>query len=56
MPAPIATFKCLCDRDAIQSVILFGSRVFVVDVDRERDAFLRGEGFRVMRFWNFEVD
>jgi very-short-patch-repair endonuclease len=24
--------------------------------DEARDAFLRGEGFRVMRFWNFEVD
>jgi very-short-patch-repair endonuclease len=24
--------------------------------DAARDAFLRGEGFRVLRFWNFEVD
>ena len=24
--------------------------------DEARDAFLRGEGSRVMRFWNFEVD
>ncbi|MDR6662540.1 very-short-patch-repair endonuclease [Tardiphaga robiniae] len=24
--------------------------------DEVRDTFLRGEGFRVLRFWNFEVD
>ncbi len=24
--------------------------------DEARDTFLRGEGFRVLRFWNFEVD
>ena len=24
--------------------------------DAARDAFLHGEGFRVLRFWNFEVD
>lgn len=24
--------------------------------DEARDAFLREEGFRVLRFWNFEVD
>jgi very-short-patch-repair endonuclease len=24
--------------------------------DARRDAFLRGEAFRVLRFWNFEVD
>lgn len=24
--------------------------------DAARDAFLRGEGFRVLRFWNSEVD
>ncbi|MET0967645.1 MAG: DUF559 domain-containing protein [Tardiphaga sp.] len=24
--------------------------------DKARDAFLRGEGFRVLRFWDFDVD
>ena len=24
--------------------------------DRERDAFLRSQGFRVLRFWNSDID
>jgi very-short-patch-repair endonuclease len=27
-----------------------------VDTDHQRDAFLRSQGFRVLRFWNSDVD
>jgi very-short-patch-repair endonuclease len=27
-----------------------------IQSDRERDAFLRSQGFRVLRFWNSDVD
>ena len=46
----------------------FGSRVVIevdsgqhslkqgVELDRQRDTFLRSEGFHVLRFWNSDVD
>ncbi len=46
----------------------FGSRIVVeidgsqhglpegAQTDRERDAFLRSQGFRVLRYWNSDVD
>ena len=27
-----------------------------IELDRQRDAFLRSQGFRVLRFWNSDVD
>nr|WP_245258379.1 endonuclease domain-containing protein [Rhodopseudomonas palustris] len=27
-----------------------------IAADQQRDAFLRGEGFRVLRFWNSDID
>ena len=46
----------------------FGARIIIevdggqhgmrdgVRLDRERDSFLRSQGFRVLRFWNSDVD
>ena len=49
----IADFACMSHKLLVE---LDGSdHAKQVEQDRRRDEFLRGEGYRVMRFWNNEV-
>ncbi|MGH6892911.1 MAG: endonuclease domain-containing protein [Dongiaceae bacterium] len=48
----IADFTCLEARLIIE---VDGGQHSELDADRKRDAYLRSQGFRVLRFWNNDV-
>ncbi len=48
----IVDFVCFADRLIIEAD---GSQHAESDYDAERDAYLAGQGFRVLRFWNNDI-
>jgi len=48
----VADFVCLEARVVIE---VEGGQHYDCDTDDVRDAFLRGQGFQVLRFWNTDV-
>ena len=48
----IVDFACLEARLIIE---VDGGQHFESESDRKRDAYLRSQGFRVLRFWNNEI-